>query len=148
MTMKLADIPIRRRLMIVILFTSVVVMILMRGHFLRVRIFCVSGQATVRQIATLAKITANNSTAALAFDNPSDARDILSSLASESHLVAVCLYDKTGRIFAKFPVDLPGEAFPVAPGPEGFQFGDSYLSGFQPVIQGSSGPLGTLYMVI
>jgi signal transduction histidine kinase len=143
--MNLANVPIRRRLMIVILFTSVVVMILMRGTFFVYEYFAFR-DSTVRQIATLGKITANNSTAALAFDNASDARDILSSLASEPHLVAACLYDKTGHLFAKYPDSLPAGDLPAAPASEGYQFGASYLSGFQPVVQGSNTFLGTLYI--
>lgn len=143
--MTLGDMPIRRRLMAVILLTSVVVIAMMSAAFFTYE-YVTFRKMTIRQIATLAEITATNSTAALAFDNPSDARDILSSLAAERNIAAACLYDRNGKLFSRYPESLPASSFPGAPGPEGFRYEQSALVGFQPVAQGSNGRLGTLYL--
>jgi PAS domain S-box-containing protein len=124
--------------------TSIVVMLLMRGAFFTYE-FVTFRQATMRQLSTLGEILAANSTAALAFDNQDDAREILSALQAERHVVAAALYGSDGRLFAKYPDNLPAGAVPPAPGPAGYGFAESHLSGFQPVIQ-KDRRLGTLYL--
>jgi hypothetical protein len=58
-----------------------------------------SAQTVVRGLAVRAEIIAANSTAALAFQNEADAREVLSALCTEPHTVTACLYDKDGRVF-------------------------------------------------
>ena len=94
-------------------------------------------------LATVGKIIAANSTAALAFDNQEDANELLSGLRTEKHIVAACLYDENGKIFAKYPPNIPNDQLPMAPGRVGFRFTDYYLEGFQPVVE-QVVPLGTL----
>jgi signal transduction histidine kinase len=143
--MKLRDMPIRRKLTLIILLTSVTAMLLLRGTFFVYEFFTFR-QSTERQLSTLGEITAENSTAALAFDNPGDAKELLAALKAERHIVAACLYDRTGRLFSKYPDDVPNDSLPAKPGPDGYIFGSSFLEGFQPVAQGGNGRLGTLYL--
>jgi signal transduction histidine kinase len=143
--MILGNLPIRRRLTAAILLTSVVVMVLMSGPFVTFE-YLTFRQTTIRQITTLGKVTAANSTSALAFENQADARDILGSLAADSGIVAACLYDRNGRLFSTYPEGARAGSFPARPGPEGYAFDHSFLAGFQPVAQGSNGRLGTLYL--
>jgi signal transduction histidine kinase len=143
--MTLRDMPIRRKVITIILITSVVVMVLMRGAFFAYE-FVTFRQATVRQLSTLGEITAANCTAALAFDNENDANEILSALTAESHVVAACLYDRNGHLFSRYPEGQAADFFPPAPGPQGYKFEHSYLAGFQPVVQGGNRQLGTLYL--
>lgn len=143
--MNLRDMPIRRKLTTVILLTSIVVMLLMRGAFF-VYEFVTFRQATIRQLSTLGEITAANCTAALAFDNENDANEILSALKAESHVVGACLYDRDGHLFSRYPEGSPENLFPAGPGPLGYQFKQSYLEGYQPVVQGGNLRLGTLYL--
>ncbi|HWA10944.1 MAG TPA: ATP-binding protein [Opitutaceae bacterium] len=140
----LRNVPIRRKLMLIILLTSVVVMLLMRGAFFTYEFFTFR-EATSRQLSTLGEILGSNSTAALAFDNSDDATDILSALKAEQHVVAGALYDRDGQLFAHYPAALPAGAFPASPGANGYRFADSYLSGFQPVMQ-KDHQLGWLYL--
>ena len=77
--MLLKDRPIRRKLMAMILLTSGVVLLLTCTAFFAYE-FLTFRQATVRQLSTLGEIIAANSTAALAFDNPDDAQEILAAL--------------------------------------------------------------------
>jgi signal transduction histidine kinase len=143
--MRLADMPIRRKLMAVILATSIVVMTLMIGAFVTYEVATIR-RTTVRQATTLGEIVAANSTAALAFENQDDAREILAALSAERHIVAASLYDRSGHLFAKYPDSLPPSAFPSSPAAEGYRFGRSHMSGFQPVVQGGNKQLGTLYL--
>src|SRR5258708_22228780 len=117
------NVPIRRKLMLIILAISGVVMLLMRGAFFTYE-YLAFRQSTVRQLSTLGEILAANSTAALAFENADDAREILSALKAERHVVMAALYDGNGRLFARYPDNVSPAAFPAAPGEAGYRFAD------------------------
>ncbi|MES2732376.1 MAG: ATP-binding protein [Bacteroidota bacterium] len=138
------DIPIQRKLMTVILLTSGAVLILTCVAFFAYE-FHTFRQSTVRQLSTLGEIIGANSTAALAFESPEDANEILAALMAEQHILAAILYDKEGNIFSKYPATLTVSNVPIQPKLKGYRFVDSYLEGFQPVIQGTR-RLGTLYL--
>src|SRR5262249_1468668 len=87
------DRPIRQKLMISLLLTSFVVMLLMEAAYFAYGFFALR-QSMLQQLATLGKITAANSTAALAFDNQEDAQEILSALSAEPSIVAAAIYDQ------------------------------------------------------
>lgn len=127
-----------------ILLTSGAVLLLTCAAFFAYEIITYR-QTALRELSTLAKIIALNSTAALAFDNREDSEEILMSLRAEPHIVAAALYDDGGRLFSKYPADLPESSLP--PGPEwgGFRFQDSFVQGFQPVVHADR-QLGTLYL--
>jgi signal transduction histidine kinase len=143
--MRIRDMPIRQKVMAVILVTSVVVMGLMSGAFVSYEVMTIR-RTTIRQATTLGQIIAANSTAALAFQNQDDAKEVLSALSAERHIVAACLYDRDGHLFAKYPDAVPSNELPSLPGGPGYRFGGSRMSGFQPVIQRGSKQLGTLYL--
>ena len=132
--------------MAIILGTSGVVVLLTCSAFLAYE-FLTFRQGAARQLSTLGEVIATNSTAVLAFDNPKDAREVLGALRAERHIVAACLYDKNGRLFATYPDVSTAADFPARPGTDGFQFEAGSLSGFVPVVQvKGSGRLGTLYL--
>src|SRR5213594_3798729 len=97
--MRLKDTPIRRKLMMIILLTSGVVLLLTCTAFLAYE-FLTFRQGAVRYMTTLGEIIAANSTAALAFANQDDAREILAALKADRHIVAASLYDKEGKLFS------------------------------------------------
>ncbi len=136
--------PIQRQLMRVILLITGTVLFLTCVAFFTFD-YITFRQTTKTQIATLGAIIAANSTAALAFDDRRDAGETLDALKAEKHIVAACLYDKEGRVFSSYPVDLSPQNFPAKPGLDGFLFANNHLSGFQPVKQGNK-RLGTLYL--
>src|ERR1700722_4441920 len=106
--MPLKDAPIRRKLMLMLLLTSSIVMLLVCRTFF-VYEYVTFRQTTVRQISTLGQVLASNSTAALAFENQDDAKEILSSLRHQNYVVAAALYDAKGVLFAQYPSSLaPG----------------------------------------
>src|ERR1051325_6034513 len=142
--MALRNTPIRRKLMAIILLICGAVLLLTCGAFFAYEVVTFR-QTTLQQLTTLGEIIAANSTAALGFDNQDDAREILASLKAEPHIVAASLYDKQGKLFAKFPEHLPADDFPTAPESDGYQVGRSHLAGFQPIVQGEK-RLGTLYI--
>jgi PAS domain S-box-containing protein len=142
--MLLKDTPIRRKLMTMILLTSGAVLLLTCASFFAYE-FLTFRQTTVRHLSSLGQIIAANSTAALAFENQDDAKEILAALKAERHIVAACLYNKNGKLFSKYPADLPAEAFPAAPEKDGYRFARGHLAAFHPVVQANK-RLGTLYL--
>ena len=136
--------PIRRQLMTVILLTSGAVVLLTCAAFVAYE-WVTFRRELVASLTTLAQITADNSTAAVAFENESDAKEVLSALRIERNVVAACLYDKDGKLFARYPANEPAATFPSAPEKDGHRFTQAHLILFQPVSE-SGRRLGTLYL--
>ena len=141
--MTAASTPIRRTLMSALLLTSGAVM-LTTSAALGAYDFLTYRQQTLHSLAILGDAIATNSTAALAFQNADDAREVLSALKAESHIVDATLYTSDGVPFASFPATGPG-AHSTAPSRDGYRFEDGYLIGVQPVVQGQR-RMGTLYL--
>jgi signal transduction histidine kinase len=142
--MNFRNLPIRRKLMTIILVVSGAVSVLTCTTLLTYD-YLTFRQTTLRALATLGRIVADNSTAALAFQNPDDAGEVLGALKAERHIVAAGLYDNAGRLFARYPADRPETAFPFQLEPDGYVFTDSRLVGYQAVAMGDR-RLGTLYL--
>jgi signal transduction histidine kinase/ActR/RegA family two-component response regulator len=102
-------------------------------------------QSSVQQLQILSQAIASNSTAALAFDNASDASVVLDAFKADPHIIAAALYDAQGKAFATYPRGLAAARFPAGPGAPGYSFGRTKLIGFQPVAEGSR-RLGTLFV--
>ncbi len=140
------DAPIRRKLMTMILATSGVVLLLTCAAFIGYE-FATYRQTSIRQLSTLGEVIASESTGAMAFDNQTDAAEILSALRADRHIVAACLFDKTGRLFARYPANAPTDHFPSTPPADGYHFAGGFLVSATPVVQVRvSERFGTLYL--
>src|SRR5258708_7388800 len=135
--MSLNNTPIRRKLMTISLLTAAVIVLLTCASFF-VYVYLTFRKTALRQLTVQGEIIAANSTDALAFQNQSDAQEVLAALKAEKHIVAACLYDKKGRLFSRYPGDLPITAFPDTPKRDGYRFEHSHLAGFQPVVQSAN----------
>lgn len=102
-------------------------------------------QSTLTKLKYLGEITAVNSTAALAFNDPEAAAEILAALHSEQNIVTAVLFDSLGQAFAVYPTSLSEEEFPSTPPRTGYGYAGWHLEGVQPVVQGTK-LLGTLYL--
>ena len=142
--MSFKDIPIQKKLMRFIFFISTVVLMVTCIIFFTYELYTFR-KATLEKLSTIGKIISANSTAALAFNNYDDAREILSALKSDPHIVGGALYTIDGTLFSKYPVDLNENDFPDKPGVIGYHFSRNYLEGFHPVLQKTK-QLGTLYL--
>jgi PAS domain S-box-containing protein len=136
------DIPIRQKLMAVILLTSGAVLLLTCTAFITYEIVTLH-RNMIQSYATRAKIIAANSTASLAFQNEADATAVLGALETDPRVVVACLYDNQEKIFAKYPATAADGAFPAGPNESGYRGG--HLDIFCPVIQGDR-HLGTVYV--
>jgi len=102
--------------------------------------------AALYTIQTLGQVIASNSTAAIAFDNPSDETDVLAALHAERRITLAAVYDAKGALFAHYPADGAVSAFPPHPQRDGFRFDAGMLAAYQPIRQGGNTRLGTLYL--
>lgn len=143
--MPLRNAPIRRKLMTIMLLTSGLVLLLTCTAFLAYELLTFR-QAAVRELSTIGQIIAANSTAALAFQNPEDAREVLGALKAEPHILGATLYDADGHVFSIYPDSVSAADLPRSPAPDGFRFEHARLTGFAPVVQGDNRRLGTLYL--
>jgi len=143
--MSLRDWPIKQKLTTMLVLISGLVLLLTSAAFAGYQYWSLR-QATRDALAVRGRIIAANSTASLAFANDADAREILSALRADPHIVAAVLYDKRGHVFAGYPAGVAGDVVPAAPGPDGYRFERGLLIGFQPVEEAGSQRLGTLYL--
>lgn len=139
------DTPIRRKLTAIVLMTSTLALLFTVASFATYEYFAFR-QSAARNLDSLGRIIAANSTAALAFANPDDAREILAALKAEPQIAAAALYDREGKLFATYPESPRPEVLPDSPDRTGYRFAAGYLEGFQPVVQGTSWTVGTLYL--
>lgn len=142
--MEFRDIPIQKKLMRFIFLIGGVVLLTTCLTFFIYEFYSFR-ETTREKLATIGKIISFNSTAALAFDSKSDAKEILSALESESYVNTACLYDKDGKLFAQYPSDLSIQAYPVRPKKTGDYFTYSSVETFRPVIHENK-QLGSLYI--
>jgi signal transduction histidine kinase/ActR/RegA family two-component response regulator len=144
MFVSLRNVPIKRKLMLVILLTSSFALLLM-GSAGVVYERLTFRHALAVNMSVLAQIIGSNSTAALAFDDAKNAREILAALLAENQVRAAAIYDRNGRIFASFPQNLPVDQFPIKPSADGHKFDRRQLVMFQPILQQGT-RLGTIYL--
>lgn len=143
--MKLKDAPIQRKLMSVILLTSFVVLFLMGSAYIALE-YIAYKRSLKSNVSVLGTVIASNSSASLAFDSPDEATEILNALKAEINIVAACIYDIEGNIFAIYPSGISSSFFPPVEDKNDYWFENGFLIGFQPVFQKDK-RLGTLYIV-
>jgi two-component system, sensor histidine kinase and response regulator len=95
------DLPIRRKLALLILTASAFAVVLACVGFAiyERQIFRAD---TVNELAALADTLGANTAASLAFDDQKTAREMLAALHAEHDVMGACLYDNHGNIFAEY----------------------------------------------
>ncbi|MGA2593861.1 MAG: response regulator [Bryobacteraceae bacterium] len=138
------DVSIKRKLIGIIMLTSTVALLLACSTFLAYELITYRETAT-RRLSTVAQIIAENSTAALAFDDRRSAGETLAALRADLRMVSACIYTKDGRPFAAF---LRGESrrdLPRRPGNEGVEFRNHHMLLFRRITFDGEW-IGTLYL--
>src|ERR1700677_1570045 len=99
--MSTRDISIRSNLTLLILFASALAVLLASMGFAIYERESYRASA-VRELTALADTLGANTAASLAFNDQPTAKEMLSALATEPNVLAACLYDTQGRIFAGY----------------------------------------------
>src|SRR5690348_5870221 len=134
--------PIRRTLMTVILLTCGAVMLTTSIAYCAYDLLAFR-QQNLQNLTTLNSAIATNVTAALAFENADDAREILRAFKTDPHVKAALLYSRNGALFASYPAETTDTA--AVPITDGYRFEGGFLIGVQPVVENEH-RLGTLYV--
>ena len=135
---------IKKRVRAVILLASVVVLIVTAAAFVIYEGISFRARL-VRNLSTLAAVIADNSVAPLAFENREIAEEILSAVKAEPDIEVAALYNRDGKVFAKYPSTAQTELLPVKLNHEGHEFRDGGLVLFEPVLQEEK-RIGTLFI--
>jgi signal transduction histidine kinase/ActR/RegA family two-component response regulator len=140
----LRRLSIRQKLMFITMASSMAALLLVAGAFLIFEYY--NFRATMqRDLATLAVITGQQSTAAMTFGSKDEAREILERLRAKSGIEAAALYLGT-NVFVQYyagQTNLP--PVPAHPGSDGWHFHDGQLTGFQHIEQ-SGNHVGAIYL--
>jgi signal transduction histidine kinase/CheY-like chemotaxis protein len=119
---------IRARLTLITTVTSVAALLIACGAFLGYDLITYRSTMT-RDVSLLAEVIGDNCTAALTFHDPDAARDLVSALRAQQHIVAACIYDKDGKPFASYQRGAGrAEVWPLRAQPEGALFVSNGLS--------------------
>ncbi|HWC96699.1 MAG TPA: PAS domain S-box protein [Candidatus Sulfopaludibacter sp.] len=113
----LRDLPIKQKLLVIILLTTGTALLL-AGLGLIVADSLLFRARMETDLRALASIVSDNSTAALAFDDPRIARETLGALKARPHMVAACIFLNDGTQFAQY-IRTGSDA--ACPGPKAFE---------------------------
>ena len=139
------DISIKRKLMFIIMLTSIIALLLTSMVFVVYDLITLR-LTMVRDITMLSQVMGVNSTAALAFNDQQSAEENLEAFKANPHIVASCIYNNEGIVFAKYVrSDMTGRISLPAPQDPGYHFGSDNLTVFRRV-ELNSKPIGLVYV--
>src|SRR2546425_5336467 len=140
----LKSLSIRQKQMLIIMATSSAALLLAGAVFVMFEVISVRNSMT-ENLSSLASVVGENCTAALSFQDPTVARELLGTLSKQPHIVAACVYDQQGRVFESYVRDRASFAFPPPSREERHEFTRDHLQLFRRIeIKGER--IGTIYM--
>ena len=128
------DIPIRRKVVLVIMLTTAGALLL--AGVVLIAVDLESFRRDMRtDLIVLADVLARNSTASVTFGDHEAAGETLASLEAKRPVVAAGIYRQTGELLATYRRSEEGwqVEIPLQPGAEGARFGDGFLEVFHPI---------------
>jgi PAS domain S-box-containing protein len=142
--MTFKNLPIKRKMMLVVMVTSITALVLTAASLIAYDLVSFR-QSMVRNLTSISKIVAENSTSAVLFGHEELAMKNLSEFKVDSHVRLAALYDRHGKLYARYPTNAAATDFPPSPGARGAYFEQSKLIVVMPAIE--DGKLaGTLYV--
>jgi PAS domain S-box-containing protein len=138
------DIPINQKLVIVTMATTAAAL-LVAGSGIVLADALLFRTFLRRDLAVLARIVADNSTGALAFNDPDIAAETLGALRARTHVKGACMYRMDGSVLATYA----REGTYTCPAPDtqpAVRFSGSDLIVWQPVMR-KGGRVGTLMLL-
>ncbi len=136
---------IRARLMLIGMATSLSSLLLAAVAFVLVDRYR-DRRGLVEDVSTIARLVADRSTAALAFDDPGLAAENLSALRIKPAVTAACIYAADGSVFAEYRSPrAPEYRFPAAEREPTHRFEAGHLALFEPVLLDGT-RIGTIHV--
>jgi len=126
------DRPIKQKLVITTMLTVTVALVVSGLSVVLLDSILFRGYLQ-RDLSATAKIIADNSTAALAFNDPNSAGETLNALRARAHVVGACIYRMNGTLLARYSRQGAFECPPPA-APESARFAGNDLTLSQPIL--------------
>jgi signal transduction histidine kinase/CheY-like chemotaxis protein len=127
------NLSIKRKLTLVIMSISIFTLLLSYGLLMTYdRI--TERRAMVRNLTTQAEIIGNNSTAAITFNDPDSAKEMLAALKAQPQIISAVIYTSDQKPFARYQrADQTVDSPPLDPRADGSFFGVDRLTLFQQI---------------
>jgi PAS domain S-box-containing protein len=142
--MPLRDIPIQRKLTMVLMLTCGAVLLVTCLAFVIYEVITIR-RGMVQSFTVRAQMVADNASAALLFADENDAVEVLGSFKNDPRMMSACIYDNDQQIFARYPTNAPPESFPTTPLSSGHYYGRDHLGVFFPITH-ENRVLGTVFL--
>ncbi|HEX4807476.1 MAG TPA: ATP-binding protein [Bryobacteraceae bacterium] len=137
--------PIRQKLVLIGMATTTVALILAGIGIIFADFLLFRGYLR-NDLSALTRIIADNTTAALSFDDPAVASEALASLHARTHVVTACVFQVSGKLFAKYTRAGATAACPAPQLGERIRFDEGVLIVSRPILLNNR-RLGTLVLV-
>jgi PAS domain S-box-containing protein len=139
------DIPIKQKLTVIIMVTTAAALLL-TGIGVVIFDTIVFREGLKRDLSTLAQITSENSTAALAFNDARSGAETLAALRAKPHLVEACIYRVDGTVLASYTRPGATTGCPFAGAQDELRFSSGALTVSHAILL-SNRRIGTLVML-
>jgi len=136
------NMPIRQKLMVIIMVITGAALLLSAVGILGSDSILFRGYLE-RDISGLARIIADNSTAALAFEDSQSAAETLAALRARSHIIDACIYRPNGSILARYTRAGATAPCPAPRAGDSLEFSRTDLSASHPIVLNNK-QIGTL----
>ncbi|HEY4362028.1 MAG TPA: ATP-binding protein [Bryobacteraceae bacterium] len=138
------DIPIRQKLMLIVMVTTGAAMLFAATGVVALDSFLFRNSLR-RDLSSLAQIIADNSTAAAAFSDERSAAETLNALRARPHVASACIYLVDGTMLAGYSRAGETDTCPAARGSNELRFGSSGVTVSQAIVL-SGRRVGTLML--
>ena len=142
---ELRGLPIRQKLMLIVMATTTVALIL-AGISILFADFVLFRGYLKNDLSALSRIIADNTTASLSFDDPAAATETLATLRSRAHVITACVFRNDATLFAKYTRANVTAACPAPSMDEDIRFSGGFLTVSRPILHKSE-RLGTFVLV-
>jgi signal transduction histidine kinase/ActR/RegA family two-component response regulator len=143
--LRLVNLSIKRKLMLITMLTSIAALVLFSASFLLYDLISFRHSLSA-DLATQAEIIGYNSAAAMTFKDEAAATVTLTALKAKEDITAAALYGPDGKIFASYVRANNKSSLPSNPPPiDGIHFKKGYLEVFHAVSLDGE-PVGTLFV--
>jgi len=142
---RLQDLPIQRKMLVMTLLICGAVLGVATAALFAFQVYSIRANLH-EDTATLAQIIAGNATAAVGFEDPKTAKEILSSLKAKTSLRSAVIARSDGTVLAEFPESVGTNGFGAFLPAGRFGYDGGYILYTQPIRDPEGKVLGMLYL--
>ncbi len=140
------NLPIKRKLVLLVMIASSVALAMAVGGLIARELTVLPGRIA-DQIATVADVVANGSTASLSFEDQAAAASGLRSLAADQRIEVACIYNYGGHVFASYRRAQRTTAIcPLKPQLPGHYYSTQQVAIYRPIVLDGE-TIGSIYIL-